>query len=83
MLHPDRSSALSRVAAVELIPGHPPTEAEVWLWCGAVPGVTEHHGPWVVLRGDDWPMGADAARRLAAALLEAADRVDDSGDDRR
>lgn len=83
MPHPDRSSASRRVAAVELIPGHPATEAEVWLWCGAVPGVTEHHGPWVVLRGDDWPMDADAARRLAAALVQAADRVDDSERGRR
>ena len=49
----------------------------------AVPGVTEHHEPWVVLRGDDWPTSAHAARRLAAALGQAADRVDDSGRGRR
>jgi hypothetical protein len=67
------------VAAFELIPGHPATGAEVLLWCGAVPGVSEDRGPWVVLRGDDWPMSADVARRLAAALVEAADRVDAAG----
>lgn len=76
MPHSKPSSAASRIAALELIPGHAGTEAEVLLWSGAVPGVTEHAGPWVVLRGDDWPMGATAARQLAAALLRAADRAE-------
>jgi len=67
------------VAAVELIPGHAATEAEVLLMSGAVPGVTEHPGPWVVLRGDDWPMSAGTARLLAAALLHAADRLEANG----
>jgi hypothetical protein len=74
--HPDRPLASSRVAAVELIPGQAATEAEVLVWFGTLPGVVEHPGPWVVLRGDDWPMNADAARQLAAALLTAADFVD-------
>ncbi|SFL29329.1 hypothetical protein [Geodermatophilus ruber] len=46
------------------------------LFSGAVPGVTEHPGPWVVLRGDDWPMSTGVARRLAAALLNAVDRLE-------
>jgi hypothetical protein len=74
--HPDRPSASDKITAFELIPGHAVTEAEVSLYSGAVPGVTDHPGPWVVLRGDDWPMSATAARRLASALLHAADRVD-------
>jgi hypothetical protein len=78
--HMDRPPVPSQVSALELIPGHAATEAEVVLWSGAVPGVTEHRGPWVVVRVDDWPMGADAARRLAAALVEAADRVEAAGE---
>ena len=74
--HPDRSSPSTRVAAMELIPGHAATEAEVLLFTGAIPGVTEHVGPWVVLRGDDWPMSATSARALAGALLRAAARVE-------
>ena len=42
------------------------------LFSGPVPGVTDQQGPWVVLRGDDWPMSATSARTLAAALLRAA-----------
>ena len=84
MPHPDRSSPSTRVATMELIPGHAATEAEVLLYTGAIPGVTEHVGPWVVLRGVDWPMSATSARALAGVLLraaswaEAADRSDHS-----
>jgi hypothetical protein len=72
----DPPSVSQHVAALELIPGHAATEAEVLLYSGAVPGVTDSHGPWVVLRGDDWPMSAASARRLAAAILHAADRAE-------
>jgi len=74
--HPDDPYASTRFAAFELIPGHAATEAEVLVLSGAVPGVTEQPGPWVVLRGDDWPMSAGTARRLAAALMHAADRLE-------
>ena len=80
MLHPDPSCPSSRVAALELIPGHAGTVAEVLLWHGAVPGVSGRRGPWVVLRGDDWPMSADAARQLAAALMHAADCAEAAAD---
>jgi hypothetical protein len=72
----NESHPSGRVAALELIPGHATTEAEVVIWSGPVPGVTGQHGPWVVLRGDDWPMTPTVARSLAAALLQAADRVE-------
>ena len=70
------SAARRTVAAFELMPGHPTTAAEVVLWWGEVHGMPESRGPWVVLRGDDWPMSTDVARRLAAALLEAAERAE-------
>ena len=64
------------IAALEQIPGHAATAAEVWVWQGAVPEASDHPGPWVVLRADDWPMSSGTARELAAALLAAADRVE-------
>lgn len=71
-------AARRTVATFELMPGHPTTAAEVALWWGEVHGVPEHRGPWVVLHGDDWPMSTAVARRLAAALTEAADRAEAS-----
>jgi hypothetical protein len=68
--------AAEPVAAVELIPGHATTAAEVWLWSGSVPEVSDAPDRWVVLRADDWPMSAAAARRLAAALIQAAERAE-------
>lgn len=79
----DRDAGSRAVAAFELVPGHPATEAEVSLWSGALPGAAGACGTWVVLRGDDWPMSADVARRLAAALLEAADRAEAADDGAR
>ena len=73
---PDPQTTPERIAALELIPGHATTAAEVWLWQGRVPEVSDHPGSWVVLRADDWPMSSDAARELAAALVLAADRAD-------
>ncbi len=48
----------------------------MWIWCGRVPEVCEQTRPWVVLRTDDWPMSAESARALAAALSRAADRAE-------
>jgi hypothetical protein len=73
---PDPETAPERIAALELIPGHATTAAEVWLWQGRVREVSDHPGPWVVLRTDDWPMSSHAARELAAALVRAADRAE-------
>jgi hypothetical protein len=73
---PDPQTAPERIAALELIPGHATTAAEVWLWQGRVQEVSDNPGPWVVLRADDWPMSSDAARELAAALVLAADRAE-------
>jgi hypothetical protein len=71
------------VATMELIPGHAGTAAEVWVWRGSVPGVSDvpaDDGQFhVVLRADDWPMSSAAARRLATALLEAAERAEHAG----
>lgn len=64
------------IAALEQIPGHAATAAEVWVWEGPVPEVSDHPASWVVLRADDWPMSSVTARALAAALLQAADRVE-------
>jgi len=64
------------IAALEQVPGHATTWAEVWVWQGCVPDVSEQSGPWVVLRADDWPMHPRTARELAAALVEAADRAE-------
>jgi hypothetical protein len=61
-----------RIRAVELIPGHAETAAEVWLWHGRVPAVDDDPRLWVSLKSDDWPMRPATARRLAAALLAAA-----------
>jgi hypothetical protein len=57
---------------VELIPGHAETVAHVWLWHGRVSEVGDDSRLWVSLEADDWPMAPSVARRLAAALLEAA-----------
>lgn len=65
-----------KVAALELVPGHATTEAEIFLWTGRVPEAGDHAGPWVVLRTDDWPMSPATARELAGALLSAAERAD-------
>ena len=73
---PDPETAAERIAALELIPGHATTAAEVWLWQGRVREISDHPGPWVVLRTDDWPMSSKAARELAAALVRAADRAE-------
>lgn len=80
MPYPYRLLVSIGVGAVELIPRNAATEAEVLPRSGAVPGVTEHQGPWVVLRGEDWPMGVDAARGLAAALMRAADPAESAAD---
>lgn len=61
-----------RIRAMELIPGHAETAAEVWVWHGVVPEVRRDARTWVSLRSDDWPMCPTMARRLAAALLAAA-----------
>ena len=61
-----------RVDTVELIPGHTEALAEVWLWHGRVPEVSDAPRVWVSLQADDWPMCPEVARRLAAALLTAA-----------
>lgn len=73
---PDNLPLVERIAALELIPGHATTAAEVRLWHGRVPEVSEVARRWVVLDTDDWPMSPDAARLLAAALVRAADQVD-------
>jgi hypothetical protein len=65
-----------RVNTVELIPGHPETRAEVWLWYGGIPEVSDDPRLWVSLQSDDWPMSPGTARRLAAALLTAAARAE-------
>jgi hypothetical protein len=70
-------SAPGRIAALELMPGHPATEAEVWVWEGRRPEPGDDFGAWVVLRGDDWPMSPEVARELAAALLRAADHAEE------
>jgi hypothetical protein len=75
----EQGPSAQRVAVLEQIPGHPATAAEVWVRAGAVPGVGGGEGPWVVLRADDWPMSPSAARRLAAALVDAAARADRPG----
>lgn len=72
----DQDCAPEQIAALELIPGHPTTAAEVRVWRGRVPGIDGDAGPWVVMSADDWPMAPDAARALAAALVRAADRID-------
>jgi hypothetical protein len=72
----EQDPSAEQVTVLEQIPGHPATAAEVWLWSGSAPGLPEATGPRVVLRADDWPMSPDAARRLAAALLEAAERAE-------
>jgi hypothetical protein len=74
--HSSPEPAPERIADLELIPGQAATAAEVWLWTGTVPEVGDDPRPWVVLRTDDWPMSADRARRLAAALVRAADRAE-------
>jgi hypothetical protein len=61
---------------MELVPGHSATAAEVWLWRGEVPDDGDNSTPRVVLRADDWPMSSAAARKLAAALLIAAERAE-------
>jgi hypothetical protein len=61
---------------MELISGQAATAAEVWLWHDPVPPAQNHATPRVVLRADDWPMSADAARQLAALLIDAARRAD-------
>lgn len=83
-----QKQALEVVAALELIPGHPATAAEVWLWHGPAAGprgdedAEDDHrigaggSPRVVLRADDWPMHAESARQLALALLGAAERAE-------
>lgn len=86
MNHPRQHRPREVVAALELIPGHAATAAEVWLWHGPTPGIDEQPTagdqpgdagrPRIVLRADDWPMHADSARQLAAALLSAAERAD-------
>jgi hypothetical protein len=68
---PDGGSA-RRIEALELIPGHPNTAAEVWLWHGRVPELAEEPRCWISLRTDDWPMCPATARGLASALLAAA-----------
>lgn len=70
-----------RIGTLPLIPGHASTAAEVWVWQGRVPEVSHHARSWVVLRTDDWPMSAESARELAAALLRAADRVEAAAPD--
>ena len=79
MQSPDPEPAPEQIAALELIPGHPATAAEVWLWPGRVPEVSDHPRPWVLLRADDWPMSPDAARTLATAIVLAADRAETAG----
>ena len=75
----DPECSTERVAALELIPGHASTTAEVWIWQGHVPELDGEPRPWVMLRSDDWPMSSEAARELAAALIRAAERVETSG----
>jgi len=61
-----------RIETLELIPGHPDTAAEVWLWHGRVPELADEPHRWISLRTDDWPMCPATARGLASALLAAA-----------
>lgn len=61
-----------RIETLELIPGHPNTAAEVWLWDGRVPELADEPRRWISLRTDDWPMCPATARGLASALLAAA-----------
>ena len=75
MQHVELAASAEKVAGLELIPGHATTTAEVWVWRGPLPDVHDGSRSCVVLRADDWPMSADRARELAAALLEAADRA--------
>jgi hypothetical protein len=73
--HADAGPAQEKIAGLQLVPGHNTTAAEVWLWQGRFPEAHDRPRPWVVLRTDDWPMSAESARALAAALLRA-DRVE-------
>ena len=61
-----------RVRAMELIPGHAETAAEVWVWHGRVPEVSREPRTWVSLKSDDWPMRPATARRLAAFRRRSA-----------
>jgi len=79
MNHPPQDAALEIVEELELIPGQPTTVAQVWMWRGPVPHVSELPLPWVVLHGDDWPMSPHVARKLAAALVRGADRAEAGG----
>ena len=76
MSNAEQQPAVELVAAFDLIPGHATTVAEVCLWTGRVPEVSDAPRRWVVVRTDDWPMSSDMARQLAAALLRAADRAE-------
>jgi hypothetical protein len=78
--HGEPEPGSEKIVGLQQIPGHATTTAEVWLWRGRVPEVCDEPRPWVVLRADDWPMSSHAARRLAEALLQAADRADASDD---
>jgi hypothetical protein len=77
--HPDPLPAAASVATLQLVPGHPTTAAEVFLWHGAVLGIDDPPQMRVVLRADDWPMTPERARQLAALLLRAADRASPPG----
>lgn len=69
---------VGRIHAMELIPGHCETVAEVLLWHDRSPDDDHEPQPWISLRSDDWPMCPATARRLAAALLAAAAVADGS-----
>jgi len=74
---PEESSSVGGIPArlidtLELIPGHADTVAEVWLWHGRVPEVSDDPRIWISLKSDDWPMCPATARCLASALMAAA-----------
>ncbi len=69
----DEFGSIEVIATIPLpaVPGGEPVAVEVdVIWPAG------DHSPCVIAAVPEWPMSAETARHLAAALLDAADRID-------